>query len=636
MGKFSLKNSLYIYKGIFSRDIYMGLRIEKNNYGYRNDTQNHGEPSVRTKVTNPILHFAMNENPNPSYVEDSEENSTPASNEAPSEETPTTTAAPATEELEETSDEPLTKPADKESEETSDETKPKTTYVFVEWQKLKEKYKAINALPTDKERIIKWRQETAGINTKPYVIVDKASCEATVYSATGEVIDTYEIGIGREKGDEIQLENVVIKNNGKKITIDKAKDSNGKTFETTSAGIYYFSGKANVSPRKGNTYPTIDGYNEYSLEAERGSTGVSINPIPSNHPEQIKKMYNGNAEDNRFTDGDINLFSKDFQRLGKHLKFGTEVFVLPEDSNNKIVVRDGQLNLVQENFTGTVSTSKKPTVVHPIEIDLKPPKPENLGVLGWTKKWTWDVPKRTATWYYEDESRKTKFVKALEDKKADMMENLDIDNDTYNNLATLAIGIANQETKLGQSPKYGWKEGNQWAVKALKWIEGHTFWDVSPYESRGMGQTKLDGYKDADVKRILKEYLDADIEKLLEEKHLKKDTKEAKDEIKKAMASNKLGITPNNVQNPEKSAIATMLVLTSMYKNELPGIKAKLAELKMTWQEAMLYMWQGKKGTEILSGTATPDQNNYVRQAKRFMNERFVLKEVIEAPRIQQ
>lgn len=614
------------------------LRIDKNNYGNRNDTQKPAETSFAKKVSNPILHFAMNENPTPS-VEEQDGTPTPTAEQAPSEEAPTT-ATQAAGESEETSDEPLTKPAAENSEETSDENKNGTTYVFVEWQKLKEKYKAINALPTDKERIIKWHQETAGINPKPYVIVDKASCEATVYSATGEVIDTYLIGIGREKGDEIQLENVVIKNDGKKITIDKAKDSNGKTFETTSAGIYYFSGKAKVSPKKGNTYPTIEGYNEYSLEAERGSTGLSINPVPSNHPEQIGKIYNKNIEDNRFTDGDINLFSNDFQRLGKHLKFGTEVIVLPEDSNNKIIVRDGQLNLVQEKFTGTVSTSKKPTVVHPIEIDLKPPKPEKLGVWGSVSKWTWKLPKRAvkgaAEWYYEDKSRETNFVKALEDKKADMMEKLDIDNDTYNNLATLAIGIANQETKLGQSPKYGWKENNQWAVKALKWIEGHTFWDVSPYESRGMSQTKLDGYKDADVKRILDEYLKADIEKLLEEKGIKKGTKEAEKAIQKAMEADKLGITPKNVQDPEKSAIATMLVLTSMYKNELPGIKAKLAELKMTWEDAMLYLWQGKKKTEILSGTATPDENNYVRQAKLFMEKRFVLKEVIEAPKIQQ
>lgn len=632
----------------------MGLRIT-NNYGYRNDTQNHAEPSVRKKVSNPIL-LAMNENPNPTAAEESDETTaaanqdktpTPTVEQAPSEETPTT-ATPTAGESEKTSDEPLTKPAAKESEETSDENKNGTTYVFVEWQKLKEKYKAINALPTDKERIIKWHQETAGINTKSYVIVDKASCEATVYSATGEVLDTFEIGIGREKGDEIQLENVVIETkeiekNGKiekKITIDKAKDSKGKTFETTSAGIYYFSGKAKVNPRKGNTYPTIDGYNEYSLEAERGSTGVSINPIPSNHPEQIGKMYNGNAQDNRFTDGDINLFSNDFQKLGKHLKFGTEVFVLPEKPNNKIIVRDGQLNFVQEDFTGTVSTSKKPTVVHPIEIDLKPPKPENLGVWGTVSKWTWKLPKRAvkgaAEWYYEDESRKTNFVKTLEDKKADMMDKLDIDNDTYNNLATLAIGIANQETKLGQSPKYGWKEGNQWAVKTIKWIEDHTFWNPSPYESRGMSQTKLDGYKDADVKKILDKYLKADIEKLLEEKGIKKDTKEAENEIKKAMASHKLGINSDNVKDPEKSAIATMIVLTSMHKNELPGIKAKIKELKMTWEEAILYMWQGKKGTEILTGKATPEQNNYVRQAKSFMDKRFVLKEVVEAPKIKQ
>lgn len=577
----------------------MGLLRITNNYGYRNDTQKPAGTSFSKKVSNPILHFAMNENPTPN-VEEQDETPIPTAEQVPaaSDETPTE-AAPAAGESEETSDEPLTKPAAENSEETSGENKNGTTYVFVEWQKLKEKYKAINALPTDKERIIKWHQETAGINPKPYVIVDKASCEATVYSATGEVIDTYLIGISREKGDEIQLENVVIKNDGKKITIDKAKDSNGKTFETTSAGIYYFSGKAKVSPKKGNTYPTIDGYNEYSLESERGSTGVSINPIPSNHPEQIGKMYNGKTQDNRFTDGDINLYSKDFQKLGKHLKFGTEVFVLPEDSNNKIIVRDGQLNLVQEKFTGTVSTSKKPTVVHPIEVQFKT----------------------------EAHNTKTmqEFAKGLEDKKADLMEKLNIDNDTYNDLASLALGIAGQESKFGESRKYQFKENHPTVTSILKWIfaipnnvKGCVSSSPSSVKqkskctegcnSRGILQMKLGEYTDPEVIRLLAEY----------------------------------GITKKNpdvLNDPKNSAIAGMIVLTNMHKNEVPGIKrirSKMNRKDISDLDAITYMWHGRKDQLLdKKKDVNPDTNTYRESVRKFLEKNFILKEVVEAPKIQ-
>lgn len=632
----------------------MGFRIEKNHYGYRNDTQNQGEPSVRAKVSNPILHFAALENQNPS-VEEPEETPTPAAEQAPvadSDETPTST----TEQVPEDDSDQTPAATTEQTAEPTEEAEPEPdepgvqrTFVFKNWETLKQEYQELNQLPTDKERVIEWHKRNAKLNPKSYVIIDKANCQATVYSAEGEVLESFDIGIGKQKGDEIQLENVEIKKEGKKISIDKAKDTNGKTFETTSAGIYYFSGKAKVSAKKGNTYSTTDDYNEYSIKAERGSTGVTINTIPNNHPELFGKMYNKNSTDNRFTDGDVNLLRSDFKKLGKHLKFGTEVFILPEDSNNKIVVRDGQLNLVQQEFTGTVSTSKKPTVAHPIEIDLKPPKPEKLDFLGWVWKWTGQVPRRAvksvAELYYQDESRKTEYIKALESnsdinpngKKEELMENLDIDNDTYNDLATLAIGIANQETRLGQSAWYEHKERNQWEVPIGKWIKKNIFRKkVSPYNSRGMSQTKLDGYKASDVKKILDDYLKADIEKLLEEKGIEKGTKEAENEIKKAMAFKKLGITPDNVKSPEKSAIATMVILTSIYKNELPGLKSQMKELNLTWQEAILYIWQGKKQSEIIKGKATPDKNNYIRQAKRFMAERVRLKEVVAAPKIPQ
>lgn len=560
----------------------MGLLRITNNYGYRNDTQKPAGTSFSKKISNPILHFAMNENPNPT-AEESEETSdeTPTAAEN-SDETPAATTQAAAEPTEEATD------------------NSNRTFIFKPWEKLKKEYQELNQLPTDKERIIKWRQETAGINTKSYVIIDKASCEATVYSATGEVLDTFEVGIGKQKGDEIQLENVVIKNDGKKITIDKAKDSNGKTFETTSAGIYYFSGKAKVSPKKGNTYPTIDGYNEYSLEAERGSTGLSINPVPSNHPEQIGKIYNEKIEDNRFTDGDINLFSNDFKRLGKHLKFGTEVYVLPEDSNNKIIVRDGQLNLVQENFTGTVSTSKKPTVVHPIEVQFKT----------------------------EAHNTKTmqEFAKGLEDKKADLMEKLNIDNDTYNDLASLALGIAGQESKFGESRKYQFKENHPTVTSILKWIfaipnnvKGCVSSSPSSVKqkskctegcnSRGILQMKLGEYTDPEVIRLLAEY----------------------------------GITKKNpdvLNDPKNSAIAGMIVLTNMHKNEVPGIKrirSKMNRKDISDLDAITYMWHGRKDQLLdKKKDVNPDTNTYRESVRKFLEKNFILKEVVESPKVKQ
>jgi hypothetical protein len=610
----------------------MGLRIDKN-HDYRNDKKIAGTstitasataPFTAAKITNPILRFASNKNPNPSAAEDSDETS---------DETPASAHSEASDETSEETTTPPVAATPKSEEDTkstgtpeSSETTGKTIFVYRKWKDLEHERDEINKLSTNEARVVEWHKLNAGVNPKPYVVVDKEKCRLEVYSAEGKVLESIEIGIGKQKGDEIQLKDVEITEKDKKITIKHSTGPNKKSFETTSAGIYSILGKAKV---KG-------GYNEYSITTDRGSTGVAIDELPNGHPA----IGNGTLKDNRFSKGDVNLTSEDFAKLGKYVKPGTELYILPEDPNNKIVVKNGQLNLVQDHFTGTVSTSTKSSGL-PIKIVLappKPPKPENLGFWGTVSKWTWKLPKRAAKgaaeWWYIDEPVKAtreKFPKVLAEKKIELMHKLGVDNDTYNELATLALGIGNQETKLGQSPWYHCKENWPLTVSATKWTvstaKGSVRWVASIPEkvkgwftsdstnpsakkveknskctsdcnSRGMAQMKFGEYKNKDVNDLLAEH----------------------------------GINSKNVKDPEKSAIATMVVLASMYKNELPALKAHMEKTHMTWQETMLYLWQGKKNSQVLSDKATPKTNNYVNPAERFMNDGFVLKQVVEAP----
>jgi hypothetical protein len=169
------------------------------------------------------------------------------------------------------------------------------------------------------------------------------------------------------------------------------------------------------------------------------------------------------------------------------------------------------------------------------------------------------------------------FTKALCEHKVDLSNKLHLDNDTYNNLAQLAVGIAGQETDFGRSTKYWVKEKMPWTVSVGKFFSGN-----KSVNSRGYTQMKVDAYND-DVKKQLKEY----------------------------------GITSDNVNQPDKSALATVIALGNMYKNELPSIKAIMNSKNITMQEALLYLWQGKK-EEIVQKTATPDKNLYIKSVMKY------------------
>lgn len=461
----------------------MGLRIEKS-YDYRNDKKATGMHSAGN-TTKPVVHLAANDNPNP--------------------------------------------------------TSKGKKYVLKDWREIKKTYADINALPTDEDKVIEWHKQNAEVDGREYVIVKKAEKRLEVHSADGAVVDSFEIGIGKQKGDDFIKE-------GRPMT---------------SAGIYNILARGTGKDAYAKDY----GSNIFIMETERGSTGVSIHQIPSGHPEMYRKMNNGNLDDNRYSGGGIDLTESSFLRLAQHLKRGSEVYVLPEDPNNKIVAKDGQLNLVQEKFTGEVHTSPKPTDSQPILIDFSSGK------------------------------HKTKtmenFTGVLEKQKEELMKKLDIDNDTYNDLASLALGITGQESNFGESKKYWFKEHASFLVSIAKWFKGK-----KTANSRGLTQMKLEEFTDPETKRLLAEYK----------------------------------ITPSNVGEPKNSAIATIIVLTNMYKNELPGVRKQMQEKGVSEMDALLYLWQGKKKLiKDEDKKAEPDKNIYIKNVKRFSSNNFSLQEAVQS-----
>ncbi len=393
------------------------------------------------------------------------------------------------------------------------------------WQEIQQEYEKINELPTDKEKVIAYHKKNADEEPGNYIIVDKKTATLQVYSADGKLLKTFDAGLGAQKGDAYLK----------------------KDRKMTSAGIYTIKYKGSGHDDYANTYKD----NIYEMATEKGETGVAIHQIPLALQGRYKKHYNGTIEDNRYSNGCVNLTENDFNTLEKYITGkGTKVYILPEDDNNYMVVKDGKLCLTQKEYDGQVMTSKRADSYKPIKFDL--PKDAN------------DTAKS--------------FAKTLEDKKLELMTKLGLTSDEYNMMAELAFGIAERETKFGDSKKYKLKESANWGVSLVKWLKGD-----NSTNSRGLTQMKLGNYTDKETLEFLKEY----------------------------------GITEDNLSDPEKSAIATVIVLRSMYKNELPNLKEKMKSNDISDSEALMYLWNGKR-REIVNGTATPDKNLYIAHIQKY------------------
>lgn len=420
------------------------------------------------------------------------------------------------------------------------------------WENIKKEQDRINALPTNKERVIEWNKHFNN-DGKNYVIVDKENFTATVYSSDGKIVKEFEVGLGRMLGD---------------ANLRRSKTNPADDLNYTTAGIY----TANYRGNGKDSYSQLYNDNILTLSNDAlrkrgvgsGETGVALHQVPNGNSERLAslKQEGANKENNRVSDGCVNFLPEEFVELMSYIDgVGTKVYILPEDDNNYMCVKNGELQFAQKTYTGDVPTTlTTKDEIQAININSN----SDLSTEG------------------------KNMMKALCDYKMELCKDLEIDNDTYNNLAVLALGIAGQETNYGDSLA-GLKKGTPYFLKEkLTGLFNFVKEDIMgnhSYNSRGLTQMKIQGYTDPTVQEQFKKY----------------------------------GITPENLQNGEKSAIATIIVLSFMLKNELPALKEKMTKQNVSTQDALLYCWNNKK-KEIQNGTATPDKNIYIQNVKDYMS----------------
>lgn len=418
----------------------------------------------------------------------------------------------------------------------------------------------INNLPTDKERVIEWHKRNSNTIKGNYVIVDKKACSATVYSADGTELAVFETGLAARKGDQ----------KGQKGGDIHTLPANQMDSFTT-AGEYTISDP-------GNSEDVHNKFNDnvFDLKGfgyEQGNVRLAIHQIPT-HLENTRgrKFNNNNLADNRMSYGCVNLLREDFERLKTLVGADdSKLYILPEEEDNKLMLADtGEgykfINSKYEKYTP--NSKAKPLVISSNSKNV---------------------------------NKKAKnFASGLMKNKEKLMTDLRISNETYDKLALLALGIGYNESKFGDGKYWGWGEydakeahifGLEFGQKLF--VRGKKWWNrtvnnekTSPINSRGLTQMKLESYTDKETRRLLDE---------------------------------EWKITGNDLRNPEKSATATMIVLAAMYKNELPALKEQMTAQNISEEEALLYLWLGKR-TELNKGIAAPDKKPYVQNAKTYIN----------------
>lgn len=415
-----------------------------------------------------------------------------------------------------------------------------------------------------------------------YAIVDKKNKKLTVYSPSGDILySTNNIGVGAS-GDDYN------------------------TYTKTTKDKKLIAGAGNMSAPAGIT--RVSGIGEY--HGQKSFQRARFDPKTGKWDHDISSSMHHEASAGRGSNGCIRLLGNTGNELYNFIKKGDFIYTLPEKEGSRFVVREGSLNYIADNPYGEDSGEKRLWDDYNVHIN-KDFRPLNISV-----KNSDISPDILPKWIYNAYDSKNgvnssnaflgvisaidniakmdklgnikEYSDAISYNKERIMSEFDIDSYTYDRMAMLAMGIAEQETKFGVSARYIGKQaiGDQGVdiAKRFRSLLNGNGWNDRSYNSKGITQIKIEGDND-ETKKIY----------------------------------NKFGIDKENILKPYNSGIATMLRLASIYKNEVVGRGFKDNKGNdIDKFDALLYKWMGK-GRLLNNGKASPDDNDYINNVKKYI-----------------
>lgn len=215
------------------------------------------------------------------------------------------------------------------------------------------------------------------------------------------------------------------------------------------------------------------------------------------------------------------------------------------------------------------------------------------------------------------------FAKALEKNKARLMKLLNIDNDTFNKLAKLAMAIAEQETRFGTT---GGLRGAKYKVAEA--VSDTIAGDVSAAAkgsawSCGMTQIKYNEHiKDPDVKKLFEALGIKDEDDLFNTENSANATVALLAVLAKRIKSQK-------VQDGVEAARGAIV--------EVDGWEKVNGEVKKTYntgawvneiteEDILCYYWNGR-GRQVINGTMQPESNDYTRNVRKYLKKYDVVED---------
>lgn len=194
----------------------------------------------------------------------------------------------------------------------------KNTYTNENQDVLSTKIAEINSMQNDEEKIKEWSKFKMADN---YVIINKQECSATIYNKNGEEIKSFEIGVGRDKGDDF----------------NDTVGTFGKPRNTTPAGEYTLITNVFNKSAYGDFTLSLGAKANKSKNAKKV---VAMHKVPKfRMSDRFKKFYDGNIANNRMSHGCINFTEKDFKELIKYVHGGFKAYVLPEEAGNHLILK---------------------------------------------------------------------------------------------------------------------------------------------------------------------------------------------------------------------------------------------------------------------------------------------------------
>lgn len=282
-------------------------------------------------------------------------------------------------------------------------------------------------------------------------------------------------------------------------------------------------------------------------------------------------IHYGRTDETHASNGCIRANPNTLNNLNKLLGVGDKIYTLPEQDGSRFTLKGGRLNFIANNPYGSTQKGKLSDKGHDMmtwdDYNIHIDKSYSPLKLKWRK--TGDT---------EYDTNRKRFAQAIVDNKYKLQKQFNLTSDEYNNLADLALGIAQQETKFGTSNKYKLKENNPWLVDILKAIEGNR-------SANSKGYTQIKYNADIKNKRLKQVYDD-------------------------------LNITLESLHNSSDAAIATIARLAYVYNNEVKGRTFKNNnDDVINPYDALMYKWNGHN-EQLTRNTATPDKNTYIRNVR--------------------